>query len=386
MRTIFTFLTSIIATFGYAQETVNNKFIIKGELLDRDSGKVILWYSDVENNFHKDTTELKNGKFFFSGNVNGACEGILWTNIKNINYEDHSVIRFLLEPAEYSISFNQSGEDAAIIRGSKLQAEKDNWDYQIADLLRARSDFYKKIISNIPVSGNEKDSILQKITTKDIGYIKEHTDSYLSGYLLLKHERKIPIDSLQELYISLAGDVKKSSIGKELIGYIYPLTNDKDFRASNPMINAKFDRTLNKIKSIYDFNLSDTSGNKIELVKFKGKYIVVDFWASWCSPCIANIPMLKQMMTDYKSYPVQFISVSLDADINNWKQSIRTNNFSGLQLSEPNGFNGLIAVYYKIIWVSHYVVIDKAGQIINADAPTAGDPKLKILLDTLLKK
>jgi hypothetical protein len=121
MKAFFTFLISIIVAFGYAQGTLNNKFIIKGELSDRDTGKIILWYADAENIHHYDTTELKNGKFFFSGNVNGACEGILWTNIKNINFDDHSVIRFLLEPAEYSITFTQGGEAAAIIRGSKLQ-------------------------------------------------------------------------------------------------------------------------------------------------------------------------------------------------------------------------------------------------------------------------
>lgn len=92
------------------------------------------------------------------------------------------------------------------------------------------------------------------------------------------------------------------------------------------------------------------------------------------------------MIKDYKNDPIQFVSISLDTDINKWKQSIKKNGLDGLQLSAPQAFAELIAVYYKVLWVPHYIVFDKNGLVVNADAPQPLDPELRILLDRLLKK
>jgi hypothetical protein len=95
--------------------------------------------------------------------------------------------------------------------------------------------------------------------------------------------------------------------------------------------------------------------------------------------------MLKKMMEEYKSLPIQFVSISVDTDIDKWKQSIKKHDFDGLHLSEPEAFAGLIAIYFKILWVPHYIIIDKNGNIINPDAPSPNDPELKKQLDNLLK-
>jgi len=404
MRVIFLICLSHLAIFvnGFSQSYNNgNKFIIKGEILDSDTGTVVLWYEDYKSKTRYDTAKLEKGKFVFSGTVNKACEALLWTNMKNRNFDDRSVIRFLLEPKKIFITFKETNEPTTIIDGSKSQKEKENWDKQKSGLLFSKNAIQKSIdsvyllskksgdsIFNISMSDLSKqgNSINEKLRNRDLDYIRKHSSSYLSGYLLLKHKRKLPIDSLQMYYSFLAENVKKSSLGKNLLGIIYPLTNDKTFRKSNPLFDSKFDKRLNTIKSIYDFSLKDTSGKKINFGIFKGKYLVLDFWASWCGPCVANVPMQKKMMEEYKSYPIQFVSISLDTDINKWKKSIKLHDFDGVHLSEPEAFAGLVSVYCKILWVPHYIIIDKNGDIINPHAPQPNDPELKILLDNLLKK
>lgn len=401
------FLTTVVllalSLDGLSQtNSTTNEFLIKGKLLDRDTGKVVLRYNNFTKNIYRnDTAILKNGEFIFSGVVNGACEAILWTNLKTVNIDDKSVVRFLLESSNYSINFNEDRKPSAIITGSKVQKEKENWDNEKFSLLEAKADFYKRAATlyqelqntNLPAIQTEinkmphqKDSILELIRMKDTKYIRANPSSYLSGYLLSQHSRKLTIDSLQHIYEILSLKVKKSSIGRGLLADIYPLTNDKDFRAANPLYDEAFEEHLSKIKSIYDFSCSDTAGNKINLVSFQGKYLLIDFWASWCIPCIENIPSLKQMMKDYKAYPIEFISISLDTDIAKWKASINKYNLNGVQLIEPRGFESLIAVYYKVLWVAHYLIIDKTGNIIASDAPQARDPELKKLLESILKK
>ncbi len=404
MRTylLITLFLLTISTNIFCQTVENNnKFTINGELLDRDTGKIVLWYDDFENEGHRDTATLRKGRFVFSGTVNRVCEAYIWTDLKNMNFDDRSVIRFLLEPKQFSINFQKSREPATIIAGGSVQKEKENWDREKAILLIAKSNFYKRAdsyyrlakITNPPDFDNsvkyltfQRDSIIEKIRIKDIAYIKAHPDSFLSSYLLLNHYRKLPIDTLQMLYVLLGTEVKKSTLGKELLNVIYPLTNDEEFRRLNPMVDLNFDTRLKKIHSVYDFSLNDTAGNKIDLGALKGKYLVLDFWASWCHPCIENIPTQKQMMKDYNADSVQFISISLDTDIDKWKRAVKQHGLTGMQLSEPDGFSGLIAVYFKVLYVPHYIVIDKTGHIINAHAPQPMDPELKTLLDKLLNK
>jgi thiol-disulfide isomerase/thioredoxin len=371
----------------------NIKFFLKGELLTKDTGHVVLWYYDFKNKFHADTAILNKGKFIFTGTVNLVCEALLWTNLQNLDFDDHSVIRFLLEPNKIYISYSDS---KIVIKGSTSQIEKENWDREKLDLLTTKATIRKNAdslyqlskIDKLPVNGNNQQivSINETIKVKDLGYIRSHKDSYLSGYLLSKHNRRLVIDSLQIYYSLLDDNVKRSTIGYKLLEIIYPLTNDQNFRKLNPLYDIKFDERLNKIKSIYDFTLSDTAANKIEFLSFKGKYLVLDFWASWCVPCLANIPTQKEMINDYKADSIEFISISLDTDIDKWKQSIKKYHLDGLQLSAPEAFAELIAVYYKVLWVPHYIIIDKNGLVVNPNAPQPLDPKLKIILDSLLRK
>jgi thiol-disulfide isomerase/thioredoxin len=153
------------------------------------------------------------------------------------------------------------------------------------------------------------------------------------------------------------------------------------------LVDIEFDQQLRKINSVYDLSLRDTLGNIIELSSFKGKYLVMDFWASWCKPCIANIPALNNMIKYYKSdLLVQFISISMDYNINAWKLSIIKHNFAGVQLSDPVGFTSLPAIYCKVLWVPKYLIANPSGRIIDYDSPWPGEPGLKSLLNNLIKK
>jgi thiol-disulfide isomerase/thioredoxin len=403
MRSVFLYLfcsNFLIPEIFCQTAHSKNHFVIDGEIIGRDTGSVIFWHADSSNQLHFDTLKLNHGKFHLAGTINKACEAMLWTDIKNRDFDDSSVIRFLLEPNKIYISYKPHGGTNPIITGSRSQTEKEKWDKQKSFLLLAKAQIYRSIYSLLDhskINGGtdqdqmdrlyiKRDSIIERIKVLDTKYIKMHPNSYLSGYLLWQHRRKLSVDSLKMFYTAFANKVKNSSLGHLILIDLYPLTDDNEFRKANPLIDIAFDEHLRKLNSVYDLILKDTSGNTIKFSSFRTKYVVIDFWASWCKPCVANIPALDQMMKDYKPDSIQFISISLDRDINDWKGSIIKHNFTGVQLSDLTGFNSIAAIYSKVLWVPKYIIADQNGKIINYDAPQASDPGLKILLDNLLKR
>lgn len=404
MRPIWTLVFSLLVFFenkGYSQ-TIDktNRFFIKGKIIGRDTGMIVLWYNDKDNKVCIDTTILRNGRFRFSGTANRVCEALLWVDPKMKDIDNSSMIRFLLEPKSITIIGKKDHEAKAAIKGSWTEIEKERWDKKKSWLLIRKARNIEKFDSLLKIPKNnrditfeeranhlssQRDSLNGSIKAVDLGYIKRHPNSYLSAYLLSKHVRKLSVDSIQFLYTSLSNEVKKSSVARDVLAYVYPLTDDNEFRKINTLIDAKFDERLSSIKSIYDLDLKDTLGNDIYLGSFKGKYLVIDFWGSTCKPCIENIPSLNELIKTYKPNSFQIVSVSIDKDADDWKAAIRKYHFDGLQVSDLQGFTGLAAVYCKALWVPRYVIADKSGKIINYDAPHPKTPEFKTLLNSLIR-
>jgi thiol-disulfide isomerase/thioredoxin len=404
MRAIFLFvlvLAIVSLEEAYCQPEINTRFDLTGQIIGRDTGAVMFWYIDESNIQVDDTFRLVKGSFHFSGTVNRVCEAFLWTDLKNRNYDDPSVIRFLLEPGRLFVSHNIADPLNNQIRGSASEMEKEEWCRQNADLLSAKEAIYQSILSldkaqmNNPGSEKEEqlkslsasyDSVGDEIKKLDVVYLKNHPNSYLSAYLLFRHVRKLPIDSAQVYYTGLSPNSKRSVLGRRILSYLYPLTNDLAFRKENPLISQEFDEKISRISSFYDLNLFDSTGNRFDMSLYKGKYLVVDFWASWCKPCLANIPALIKMTKNYDSDSIKFISISLDDNLNDWKGAIIKHHFTGIQLTDSNSFNSMSAIYCKVLWVPHYLLVDRSGKIINYDAPQALDPELAVTLDKLVDR
>lgn len=403
MRCLFNSFACLTALFFLnnvvGQSVDSNSFILTGRIADRDTGIAVLYYTDPEIGNNMASAVLINGRFKFTGKVNRVCDAHLWTDTSNHNFSDRSVVRFLLEPGNIDISYNDGN---ATIKGSKAQAEKESFEKQNPDLIIPKKQFQDKIDSLYKFLKLRPDSRIRekidalyakisfidaRIKPIDLEYIRTHPDSYLSGFLLSTYTRKLPLDTLQVYYSLLSDDVKSSGEGNKIIKYIYPLTDDVDFRNKNPIFGLEYNKSLNEVKSVYDISLNDINGHLVSFKAFEGQYLLIDFWASWCDPCIENFPSWEKLAKDYKSDSIQFISVSLDTDSTRWKGAVRKYNLHGIQLSDLKGFHGMLPVYCKVVTsIPRYVLINKEGRIINADAPHPINPELKILLDSVLKK
>ena len=138
-------------------------------------------------------------------------------------------------------------------------------------------------------------------------------------------------------------------------------------------------------KKAPDFSCNDINGKQYSLNDFKGKYIFIDFWATWCDPCRKETPSMKSLFNKYKDNKnIIIISLSIDKDKDEWKKVVKNENMNWLQLNTLPDSKFLEE--YQIEGIPTFVLIDKEGKIINPDSPRPSDKELIKLLDKYLKK
>lgn len=137
----------------------------------------------------------------------------------------------------------------------------------------------------------------------------------------------------------------------------------------------------------FGFTYEDVTGKPVSFSDFKGKYVYVDVWATWCGPCKGEIPYLKKLEHDYAGKDIVFISVSLDKlkDKQKWKDFVTAEKLGGIQLMADNAFSSGIAKNYDINSIPRFLLFDKEGKIISTDAMRPSNKLLRDQLDRLLE-
>ena len=133
------------------------------------------------------------------------------------------------------------------------------------------------------------------------------------------------------------------------------------------------------------FNYPDVNGNLVSLDDLKGKYVYVDVWATWCAPCKREIPYLKELNMQYKGKDLEIVSLSIDKldDKEKWLAMVKDENLQGIQLLANQEWNSDFVRDYNIQGIPRFILIDKEGKIVDADAPRPSDPRLIELLNKL---
>lgn len=140
-------------------------------------------------------------------------------------------------------------------------------------------------------------------------------------------------------------------------------------------------------KASPSFKYDDINGKAKELKDFKGKYVYIDVWATWCGPCLKEIPNIKVIEERYKGKKIAFVSISVDEDKDNekWMNMVKSKQMGGTQLMADKAWASDFIEAYGIHSIPRFILIDPKGNVVDADAKRPGDPELVKQLDALLK-
>lgn len=184
-----------------------------------------------------------------------------------------------------------------------------------------------------------------------IAFIRQYPSTRTSAYLLywetILHEHFI--DTYEAIFTLLTPQSKASYQGKEVAQRIRVLRNQ-------PVVG----------KVAPNFTLADTAGRAISLSTYRGKYVLLDFWGHWCSPCIKSFPKLKSLQ---KTYGDKLVIVGVAAeyatDKPQWIRTIKTHELSWLQVSELMSDKGHVNMEYNITAFPTYLLLDKEGTVLE---------------------
>ena len=132
------------------------------------------------------------------------------------------------------------------------------------------------------------------------------------------------------------------------------------------------------------FEAEDINGKAVNYESLKGKLVYVDVWATWCKPCLQELPAMKALQEEYKGKDITFVSLSVDKDKEAWKAMVTEEKMQGVQLHIDLGAHRDFIENYDLTGIPRFFLISKEGKIISISAPRPSEAKIKELINANL--
>lgn len=351
-----------------AQTTEKPNVIIKGKFLHPPDSAIIVLEGIEKREDPFVSLPLSNAPFTFTLHVDEPT--LVWMRVqkpvkKNEN-EDSEYVRVESEMTESNFLpvFVEPGliniEATDLLSTAKVTGSRSNKDWEVlykktaplqnnlasAGLVFLKK-FRKKDTTGMAAYNRKYIVVMQEINDIKMEFIKSHPAAYASIYTLWQFvEPDLNYEEINPLFEGLNDKIKNTGSGQQLA--------EKLRIAQRTRVGSAFT----------DFSQTDNEGKLFRLSSLKGKYIFVDFWASWCKPCREENPNLVKVNSRFHGQGLEVVGVSLDSDSSLWVNAIEKDKLSWKQVSDLHGWKNEAAKLYGIASISQNILIDTGGLVI----------------------
>lgn len=361
MKKLFVFFC-VLFFFSCTSSHHNGLFTVNGHLADAADQKVYLEHLFFNQQPPEvlDTAEMKDGKFVIKGNA--SEEGLY-----RIRFEKNPGYIFINDKDD--IDFSADAKDTVLGTTkfftpansslTSLIMTLDSIHTKLISEDQARKDYQQQHNDSMAFISDNAFNISNEWYNRFLVKYIDTAASPVNALFALSYAQDIDMDTVKNLMTNLTKKFPKNSSVAEVVKQFSQYAAAQDNKTQNNDIAVG--------KTAPDFTLPDVDGKDFKLNSLRGKYVLIDFWASWCGPCRQENPNVVSNYNQFKDKNFTVLGVSLDQDKKAWLKAIKDDGLVWKQVSDLKFWNNEAATMYHVEAIPYNVLIDPQGKIIGTE-------------------
>lgn len=325
-------------------------YTINAEIVGPEDSTLIYFQQVVDGKMEAiDSAYLSNSKVSFTGVLEQP--NMIYLRVG----DTRKAVNVFAENSQIDVIVNVDSLENAVVTGSAIHDELMEFKSYLAPLDEKSAELSEQYREASASSNSERMELIiaqyDELRLEQVDMIKKFvaskSSSYIAPFIIQRYlSYDISVEELDETLAALDTSIYNS---REYIDLIDRVTILKSVAIGMPAV---------------DFALNDTTGNPIAISAFKGKFLLIDFWASWCGPCRRENPNVVKLYNDFSDKGFEIIGVSFDEDRGKWIKAIHDDELAWPHVSDLKGWGSAAGKLYAVKSIPATVLLDRDGNIV----------------------